>query len=240
MTIAKGTTATDIIGKALIDLSDPKQRRWSSDQMISYLNDGVADLASYGCFRRTDYLVGVVDQNCYEMFAEVVNIRDVYYNKQPVAADDYTFRANTVCLNTAPTYAGEAFTFVGTPTVDEDDAAKLKGDGQYGALNGGVVYHFLPGDGVVPDASDKKYNLWVSYSYYPRPLISSDTVPMDLELALRTYCCLRALSISEDEKDAAMAQVYLRQYNAARTKVIAHRDTNAKSDQQRFGAVKGV
>ena len=238
MAIAKGLLVSDLVSRVLVDVSDPNQRRWSSDQVVKFLNEGIRELAGEGVFRRSDIHVPAAGQRYFAAFAEVHRICRVSLDgmQLPAVGRDrltsalgapagtpvfYAADKDGVHLCPAPSAAGTPLTFIGAPPISEARGGKIDGDGCLAAANAGIIAHFREGDGHVPDSPTARGNVRLEYTFFPRPSESADTVPSRYADALVVYATWRCFNLSQVPEEVARAQVLAGLWAAARERIAS-------------------
>jgi hypothetical protein len=252
MSIEKGLLVSDLVSRVLVDVSDPNQRRWSSDQVVKFLNEGIRELAGEGVFRRTDIHVPASGQSFFAAFAEVHRIRGVSFDgarltasrgdRSTLAAPErhacYVAGKGGVHLHPAPSRAGTPLTFIGAPPISETTGGKVDGDGFLAALNAGTVAHFREGDGHVPDSRTARGNVRIEYSFFPRPSESADTVASRYADALVVYAVWRCFNLSQVPEEVARGQVLAGLWSSARERVATAAGADMLTDDTAFAPLE--
>lgn len=247
----KGMEVSDLVAAVLIDLSDVDQQRWTSPQIVNYMNEGLRELAKECVFRRVDYQRVTANKSVYQTFAECARIGAVWFDLSEIPAaldnsltgewrDDtgtpyaYVPLKDGVRLYPIPTVAGDAYT-LGAPTLTETQGGTIMGDGYSAALNGTTVVHFLEGDGVCTNADTATGNLRIEYAYYPQPVGATDNVPAKFATALILYALWRCFSLSEAPEEVARSQVIGPNWQREVRKLAVEADPRSFSNATRFG-----
>lgn len=258
MTITKGLLVSDLVARVLVDISDPNQRRWTSDQVVKFINEGIRELAKREVFKRVDYLVPTANVGYYATLAECRKLLAVEYDFTPLATgtqdnfrDAYGsgWRDDTgtpsafipfkegIQLYPIPTSAGTALTFSGSPDITETQGGKITGDGYSGALNSTTVVHFMQGDGHCTNADTAENNLRIEYAYFPRPSESTDTIPSRYADALVIYATWRTFNLSQVPEEVARSQVLSALWGQELDRLAGENDPAALSSGTRFGCM---
>ncbi|TAL17048.1 hypothetical protein EPN96_06625 [bacterium] len=261
MTLEKGLFATDLAGRVLTDLSDPKQRRWSTDQITGFFNEGMRELAREGILRRTDLHVTAAGKALYETFAECALILRVEHEGRELPAKTAeealrllgpSWRARTgiprcyvpgkggILLAPAPAQDGEPLLFEGAPAIEEAEGGKISGDGYTGALRDGSVEHFLPGDGFCLNETTAKGVLRIEYGFYPRPSESGDSIPSRYADGLAAYALFRCLTLSGVEEEAERGAFAFARWRDLKERLKNEGSAEFLSSQKLFSPVEAL
>jgi hypothetical protein len=237
MMLTKGLAVSDMVARVLVDLSDPNQRRWTSDQIIKFINEGIRQLADGGAFTMTDYLVPTANQAYFATLLEPHRILSVAYNGTLIstisrdAAGYGTATASGKPTNYIPTSdgvhvvprcasGGTSLSFTGSPAITETEGSQISGDGYNCADNAGTVVFFRDWDGECDSAITSPNNLRVSYSYYPREFESSDICPSRYVDALVIYATWRAFNLSNVAEEVVRAQALIGQWEVFKRRIL--------------------
>jgi hypothetical protein len=261
MTLEKGLFATDLAGSVLTDLSDPKQRRWSSDQITGFFNEGIRELAGEGIFCRTDLHVTAAGKGLYTTFAECALLLRVEYEGRELPAKTAeealralgpSWRARTgtprfyvpgkssVLLAPAPSSGGEELLFEGYPAIEEAEGGKITGDGFTGAMRDGSVEHFLPGDGFCLNETAAKGSLRIEYAFFPRPSEAGDSIPSRYADGLAAYALFRCLNLSEVEEEKERGGLAFARWRELRERLKSEGGAEALSAEKLFSPVEAL
>lgn len=252
MAYAKGSAVSDIVSRVRFDLSDPDGRRWSSDQIIKFLNEGLRELADEGVFVRRDFLPLTAGQSTYTLFTECKRLKQAVLNGQeitptletkmdrrgswrgqeghPLSYTIINYGVDTaIRLNPVPNGGASALTSAATPSITEEQGGKIDGNGFSSFDESGTIVHFIEGDGVCDSAYTAENVLRVDYFYFPRPSTASDTIPYRYETGLTAYAQFRCLILPNDasDSDTQRAAMYKVIWEDEKKKIIGYSEPGA-------------
>lgn len=251
MAISKGRDINDIAADVSIRLSDPNQRRWTSTQLIAYMNEAIRLFATEKALSRDDIHVPTVGQSYFATLAELRGVAKVEYNNKPLEPRNLarmerdhgsTWRTAAngtpryyipsrygVTIWPAPDTAGTALSFTGSPAITETVGGQITGDQYTGASSSGTVVHWLPGDGEVTNESADN-NLRITYHWIPRPSASGDSIPGMYEEAIKAYAMWQAVAVSDAPEEKAAAATFFQDWLMKKRSVMAMSHDDAAAD----------
>lgn len=261
MALKKGLYASDLASRVLFDLGDPAQKRWSADQVLKFINEGVRELAGEGIFRRFDLHIPQAGKAVYETFAEYAVIGRVEYGfceLEPLTEAEAESRLGHgwrlrmgaprffipmrtgVRLAPAPGNGGTPLQFSGTPSITEENGGKINGEGLIGALWENSVAHFAEGDGFAANWPAASGNLLIEYAFFPRPSESGDLLPSRLADALVAYSTARCLALSDAEEDLARVGAATGRWLSLRERLVQKNGVESLCEPKNFAPLEAL
>jgi hypothetical protein len=226
-----------MVSRVLVDISDPNQRRWTSDQVVKFINEGVRQLADKGAFTLVDYQVPTAGKAYFQTFAEPKRILSVAYNGsklKQILRDGvgyalselasvpcgYVAMPDGIRVSPPVASAGTALTFVSAVSITEAEGFQIQGDTHNVALDSTTYKHFHDYDGVCNSALTAANNMRIEYSYFPRDLESTDSCPSRYVDALVIYATWRCFNLSNVAEEVTRAQVLLGQWEIMKRQLL--------------------
>lgn len=250
MTVEKGVAVSNLMANVGEQLTDSAHITWPIGQLLSYLNDGVDNLAADFLIRRKDVVALVASKGYYPMSTEIARVEyakldgldligatedemtNIYgdgWREEEGTPKYFLVDTHGVRLVPIPGTSGTAITEASEPPITENNGVSVLGLDYFAFTESSEVKHFLEGDGTTTDWPGGTNQLVIMYSYMPRDCDQESFVPLAYRRVLTAYMLYRAFNTSDSDNEKRMAGVNKADYDEQVLKLERRMWRGAKS-----------